>query len=295
MLSSVHTLLNSSVDYAGLFPPAQLSLCQSMANYAQYGSSPDCWLLGRFVLPASRLDELRPLLSEFSLSRWPVSVIVGQDIEEAIAQIQSCVSHPQIVVESLEFPPLDPGTIAHLLPLFTTQIESFFEVPWSALDDYLPVLQSTQSAAKFRTGGITADTFPSNVHLAQAILGCAERRIPFKATAGLHHPLPAVYPLSYELDSATTMMHGFLNVALLAAIAFHEPVSLEEALVVLAVKEEKHNADNAFQFFAEHITWGDRTLSLTDIKMARRHSFRSFGSCSFEEPVMDLRALQLIE
>src|SRR6266496_109955 len=55
--ASLRTLLAGALDYAGLYPPASLTMVQSVANYAHYLHHPHSWLLGRFVLPASRLDE----------------------------------------------------------------------------------------------------------------------------------------------------------------------------------------------------------------------------------------------
>jgi hypothetical protein len=302
MLPSITALLTAIADYAGLFPPAQLDLRQAMANYVQYSSLPERWLLGRFVLPASRLDEFQLLLPEFPLAQWSLSVIVGQAVEQAIAQIQSYLHHPQIAIQSLEFVPLDIKAIAQVLPLLPDGVEVFFEVPWnSSLDAYLRVLQSTSAAIKLRTGGITADAFPNRVQLGQAILQCVEAQVPFKATAGLHHPLPATHPLTDESDRATTTMHGFLNVALLAAFALQQPVSLHEAVAVLetsdsqSITEDDSTIKAVFQFGSKQVVWGDRTLSLPELETARQRGFRSFGSCSFTEPITDLKAWQLID
>lgn len=295
MLPSINALLTAIVDYAGLFPPATLDLRQAMTNYVQYSGTPDRWLLGQFVLPASRLDEFQSLLPKFPLTRWSLSIIVEQELTLAIERVQSCLSHPQIAVKSLEFLPLAPAAIEQILPLLPVGIESYFEVPWIGnLDAVLQVLQSTQAAVKLRTGGMTMDAFPNSIQLGQAIVGCAEAQVPFKATAGLHHPLPTICRLRDEPGSATTAMHGFLNVALLAALAFNQTVSLEEAVAVLEAGDESNLRDR-FQFLAEGISWGDRALSLTEIEAARHSCFRSFGSCSFAEPTEDLRALQLID
>jgi hypothetical protein len=291
MLPSTNALLTAIVDYAGLFPPAKLDLWQAMANYVQYASTPERWLLGRFVLPASRLDQFQSLLPEFSLAQWSLSVIV-EETSIGLEQVQSCISYPQIAVRALEFLPLAPGAIAQVLPLLPTGVEAFFEVPWNSdLDAVLQILQSTQAAIKLRTGGITAEAFPSSFELGKAILGCARAQVPFKATAGLHHPLPTIQRLTDDPDSATVAMHGALNVALLAALTFQQTIPLPEAVVMLEAGEIQDN----FQFLADGIVWGDRTLSLAELEAARHHCFRSFGSCSFKEPVEDLKALQLID
>src|SRR5436309_1541360 len=55
--ASLTALMTGLVDYAGLFPPAQLSMADAAANYLQYRASGDAWMLGRFVCPAPRLGE----------------------------------------------------------------------------------------------------------------------------------------------------------------------------------------------------------------------------------------------
>ena len=45
MLLSIQTLLSAIVDYAGLFPPAKLSLAAAMAEYEHYQTSPEHWML----------------------------------------------------------------------------------------------------------------------------------------------------------------------------------------------------------------------------------------------------------
>ncbi|MDF2772824.1 MAG: hypothetical protein K0S86_2319, partial [Geminicoccaceae bacterium] len=54
----IRMLLRDAVDYAGLFPPAQLDMPGAVAEYAAYLASADAWALGRFVVPAARLDEM---------------------------------------------------------------------------------------------------------------------------------------------------------------------------------------------------------------------------------------------
>ena len=50
----------------------------------------------------------------------------------------------------------------------------------------------------------------------------------------------------------------------------------------------------AFQFTDEELRWRGRSLTTAQIAAARRDFAHSFGSCSFEEPLADLRALGLL-
>jgi hypothetical protein len=277
------------VDYAGLFPPAKLDLQQAMTNYAHYCMAAERWMLGRFVLPASQLNEFAALLPTFPCHQWPLSVVMSGNLQTAIAQVQS-FNHDQIAIKALEFPPLTPMAIGQMLPLLLAEVETFFEVPCNRdLSDYLKVLQPSQAAAKIRTGGITADAFPSGAQLCQVILALAAAKIPFKATAGLHHPLPANYPLTDESDSDSTWMHGFLNVATLAALAFKQTVSWVDALEILQTPSL-----DRIQCNSDRIAWKTYQLNHADITLARQHCFRSFGSCSFQTPIADLKELNLL-
>ena len=58
MTAGLRALLTGVLDYAGLFPPAKLPLDEAIRDYARYRSGPHAWVLTRFVVPASRLDEV---------------------------------------------------------------------------------------------------------------------------------------------------------------------------------------------------------------------------------------------
>ena len=290
MITSVKALLSSVVDYAGLFPPAKLSLREAMANYAQDQMASHSWMLGHFVLPASLLNEFEQLLPTFPLKQWSLSAILSRELEPEIERVQSLNGRNEIAVTALEFPPLPPTEIERVLPRLPAGVDSFFEIPLSAnLEPYLAALQHTSASAKIRTGGTTVDAFPTITQLCRFIFSCAEAQVPFKATAGLHHPLLGNHRLTSEPDSPYSVMHGFLNVAVLAAFVHQQKVTLEEALQVL-----KERFIDGFQFREDSIWWRDRQLNITEIEEARQSFFRSFGSCSFQEPIDDLKQLKLL-
>ena len=142
--------------------------------------------------------------------------------------------------------------------------------------------------AKIRTGGVTADLFPSPEALADFLLQCAQRKLAFKATAGLHHAVRGVYKLTYEPDSACATMHGFLNVLLAACLAWYGGSRAQ----VRATLEETHAA--AFRFDDAGVAWHGHRLSNAQLAAAREEFIVSFGSCSFEEPLQELRKLELL-
>src|SRR5262249_3283632 len=107
-------------------------------------------------------------------------------------------------------------------------------------------------------------------------------RLPFKATAGLHHPIRSPYALTYAADAPRAELHGFLNVFMAAAFAWHGQRPIERILA---------ETDAGTFRFDEQARWRDWSLTVGQIQEARHEFAHSFGSCSFEEPVHDLEAL----
>jgi hypothetical protein len=139
--------------------------------------------------------------------------------------------------------------------------------------------------AKLRTGGVKPEAIPAVGDVAAFILACAGRRLPFKATAGLHHPLRGDYRLTYAPDSAQARMFGFLNVFLAAAYARN---GLDESELIPLLEETSRLA---FQVTDDSISWRGNRLDLAAIRRAREQVVISFGSCSFTEPVSELAEL----
>jgi hypothetical protein len=142
--------------------------------------------------------------------------------------------------------------------------------------------------AKVRTGGVTADAIPGSTDLVRFLEMCAAAGVPFKATAGLHHPVRGMRALTYEPDSPSAVMHGFLNLFIAATLVkSHTPHS--EALQL--IEEE---SPEAFQFDDNGVRWREHSLTSEEIAETRRSFAIAFGSCSFEEPISELRAMGLL-
>lgn len=133
---------------------------------------------------------------------------------------------------------------------------------------------------KLRTGGVEAHQIPPVAQVAAFIAECAAADVPFKATAGLHHPL------RHESREVGTKMHGFLNVFVAAALAHAERPPARDLESVLA-----EEAPAVFSISDDAIAWRGHRLTLERIRVCRGALALSFGSCSLTEPVDDLRAL----
>lgn len=294
MLLSLKILLAAIVDYAGLFPPAKLSMTEAIANYARHQQTQENWMLGRFVVPLSRLTELEQCLINLAVedtlfAPWSLSVILSANWRSQLKQIQAFNSD-KLRIAGIEFKPLPPEEIKRAIVELPQGIESFFEIPLTENPaSYLAVLENTPAAAKIRTGGLTVEAFPDLDRLCRFIFACAKTKVPFKATAGLHHPLFGNYSVSYEPDSLTTTMQGFLNLSILSTLIYWNQVTLEEARKLL-----QESFISNFQFQADQIIWQNYQVKRSQIQQARQHFFRSFGSCSFREPLDELRELTLL-
>jgi hypothetical protein len=294
-------LLASLIDYAGLFPPAALSMSDAVRNYASYRCGLHRGLLARFIVPATRLSEFAesasPLVSKSREDdQWPLSILAPQASAEetdAIANFRSQHSafFTADVVESKSSTPSD---LPRVLDAFGPDSTVFVEVPLaSLLDEHLDAIASHKAFAKVRTGGLTPELFVPPLTLARFLHACAERRLAFKATAGLHHLLPATRPLTYAPDSPCGPMHGFLNLFVAAALLFTYPdqFSTDDTAALLTAPTL---SEASLKIAAESLTYRGLTVNAAQAAASRQHFALGFGSCSFDEPVVDLQEAGLL-
>jgi hypothetical protein len=304
-LAAVCAAFSGLIDYAGLFPPAQLGMKTALAEYVAARRSPHAWMLARFILAASRIDEL---LQDAAGAPPPLSVIVdaGNDsrawfgnAQGALARIATLKNSSSVPIEALEVP------LSPLLSLRETydaaigqyaaaasqaelrDVPSFIELPrndrWLALlPGALAAMQRHRLGAKLRCGGVTAASVPPVLDVATFLHLANEEGTAFKATAGLHHPIRG-----YNEQSGF-IMHGFLNVLTAAALA-KTGAALEDLIAVLEDEETSH-----FVFEDEALLWKGRTIPAELLKQTRERFFVAYGSCSFDEPVNDLAALGML-
>lgn len=278
-MTGLRSLLASLIDYAGLFPPASLSMPKAVENYLRYRTSPQAWMLGRFVVPASRLDEFEACME--AQAPVPISALAGTNLESDVARI----SQSRFPIDSIEIKAANAGEIDRAIDLLHPGITPYFEVTDLKL---IPVIRKKTARAKIRTGGITPEAFPTPEFVAEFLHICAATGTPFKATAGLHHPLRCHRPLTYSAAGPSGWMFGFLNV-FVAALFARKSATLDQ-LADLLVLESPHT----IQFDSGAIQWNRHSLTEREIAATRRDFAISFGSCSFEEPVEDLKALHLL-
>ncbi len=264
-MSTDPKLWTDLIDYAGVFPPARLGVAEALARYDKAASGEDCWMLGACLLKASQLYGLMPGQAPSRLGvvldlptveiadHWKMNqiemVLAAGPVEEQVRPVAERSS--VVYVESRH--PTDLTHLGELAALRKAGIDA---------------------RAKLRTGGVSANSFPSVEQVARFIEATLELGVPFKATAGLHHPIRRTS------DTPGITEHGFINLlaAVRAALA-DTPSDVRNAL----------SSTDAKQFDLTNATW--RKVGRAVPPASIRTVFRSFGSCSFEEPSHYLRKL----
>ena len=135
---------------------------------------------------------------------------------------------------------------------------------------------------KLRTGGVTVDAFPTSAQIASALVKAASHQLPIKFTAGLHHPTRQFR------DEVKTKMHGFLNVLGAAVLTAEHQWDADQTVTMLEDEDTR-----SFSFTDDFFAWRDWKIDTERLRY-RRNFVKSFGSCSFDEPRDDLRALNLL-
>jgi hypothetical protein len=283
--ASLRALLAHSIDYAGMFPPCSLGLDSA------------------FVLSAEQFDAAKQLLSQFDAQHPLRIAALGPKTASANAFLEA-LDDANAATRSLSRHNVDLISISHLEMFLPKDVDIaslnkarsivgdlpvFWEAPPDRTEQTIALLAEFNSDAdsptfgfKLRTGGVTADAFPTSMQIAKALVAPAMHQLPLKFTAGLHHPLR-----QYR-GEVETKMHGFLNVLGAAVLAAEHRWDANQTAIML----EDENADS-FSFTDDFFAWREWRIDIKRLQYRRRFVV-SFGSCSFDEPRDDLRALNLL-
>jgi hypothetical protein len=300
---SLRALLAHSIDYAGTFPPCSLDLDLALENQSHYVRSQDAWMLGAFILGVDQFTAAKEQLAEFD-PKNPLRVsALGPKTENAtafrailpkiVSAIQSLSAHnvDLLVIEQFEMllpPDADLDLVKYARSL-VGRLTTFWEAHIDKAAHTIALLAEHNSDTdsvpfgyKLRTGGVTEDAFPSSAQIAQVLVLPADYQVPIKFTAGLHHPIRQFR------EEVQTKMHGFLNVLGAAVLAAEHRWNEEQTARMLDDEDV-----GSFSFTEDSFSWREWAIHSDRLK-ARRKFVTSFGSCSFDEPCEDLRALGLL-
>ena len=283
-----------------MFPPCALALEPALRNQASYVRSSEAWMLNGFVLPVEQFDAARQFLSEFD-PHHPLRVAaLGPKTTKADAFLDG-LYNTETAISSFSRYDADLVSISHLEMFLPEDVDSaslkaarsivselpvFLEAPPERAEQTIALIAEHNShedvlkfGYKLRTGGVTADAFPTSAQIASALVTAATHQLPIKFTAGLHHPIRQFR------DEVKTKMHGFLNVLGAAVLAAEHQWDADQAAMMLEDEDS-----GSFSFTDDFFAWGNWKIDTERLQYGRKF-VRSFGSCSFDEPRDDLRAL----
>jgi hypothetical protein len=276
----VPDLLRGLLDDAAVFPPGSVPPAEAVPAHRRHLRGPAAALVGPLVLAMSHLEEPGETFAA-PPGEPDLDLAVTAPLDRARAAAEAASGVPGVRLAVLEVAlgeTTDPGAV---VPALTEAlaghpgVTAAVELPRDERRDaVLEALVGTPYLAKLRTGGVRADLHPSEAELAATVLAAVRAGVPFKATAGLHHAVR-------RTDPATGFeQHGFLNLLLAtgAAVAGAGPDGPDGLVAVLADRDAAR--------VAERVHGLDPRV---------RRAFRSFGTCSIEEPVGDLVDLGLLD
>jgi hypothetical protein len=258
----------------------------AVREYRAQRRGPHAWALGRFVVGADQLDAFVAARKIFDDDAWPLSLLVA-DLRGAIPDATALA--PLLRVEAIEAKAATVAEVTALEPLTTRAREVYVELPLGdQLDALVAAVGALGARAKIRTGGVVPQAFPAAKSVARFICACVAGGVRFKATAGLHHLVRGEYALTYEKDSPTATMFGYLNVLLASAWAYRGA----SAEVLVQVLEERETSAFGLGQGGE-LCWRDACLTADEARAAHAHAMTGVGSCSFHEPIAELIAAGL--
>jgi hypothetical protein len=273
----VPPLFRALFDDAAVFPPGDLPLVEAVPAHRAHRASWYAESVGPLLCGAGRLGALAglldgPLAGPAGAGPLRVGLVLPGGSPNLAEALKAAAPYRLAAVELVAADVRrSVAALDELLPPDTT---AYLELPRdSRVEDALDVLAGTPYRAKFRTGGLNAEAFPGVYELAGALMACAERAVPYKCTAGLHHAVR-------HTDRLTGFEHhGFLNV-LLAALAARDG-------------DRRGTADALRERSGDILANAAARLTGDQISAARA-SFTSFGTCSIAEPLDDLAGLGLL-
>lgn len=326
MKSSLKAFVNEIIDYAGLFPPADLSLDTSIHNYSKYRKSDDSWMLSRFIIPASRLKELKPygesLFNEGPPFDFSVLGKGTETVTEFNTQIDEIVKAVNrfhetqgscVTTDILEIKLPREAVFANdsdlLLDILSKAagrmgeskrlpdylfLEGYFEENWKK--DISLILETLHQYNENTSNNSLAHlAFKMRCGGVKADMFPSVEQMSFTINKAKEQNIALKYtaglhhPLRHYDDLIQTKMHGFFNVFGGAMLSYMHDLSKEELVEVLKEEDPEH-----FSFTEGGFQWKDKQVSTDEITELRKTALISFGSCSFDEPREGLQNLGLL-
>lgn len=329
MQSAFKIFMKQIIDYAGLFPPTQLSMDKAIRKYLEYEDGADEWMLSRFICPANRLQELDEHQEEIRSSIKPLKISFlgrgGKNAEEFFAGLKDDLKLANQFVENntgivsvdtyeVRLPEelieeSNPVRISELLNKAAEIIESKYSgevVPfyegafrgeWTKTIDalaegisYHNIFVHSKQFGKYRPAG-----YKLRCGGAESSMYPSPQQIAHVILTCKRHEVALKataglhHPVRHFNETEHVMMHGFLNVFGAGIIAQFSGLNVDQIAAIIEDGSIEH-----FIFTDSEFRWKDLSVIIDDLSTARSQRMISFGSCSFEEPREDLHTLGLL-
>lgn len=326
MKQSLRAFMEGIIDYAGLFPPAALSLDTSIHKYSDYRKSDDSWMLSRFIIPADKLKDLHPYKNSLFAEGDPYELSVlgrktetvseyDQYLDELISQLNEFnrefndrattdvleINIPREAIFTNDYSLLHDvfdrtagalGDATHL-PHYVFY-EAVLEENWKK--DIRHVLETlAKHNEKKKTGYYRNAGFKLRCGGTKATIFPDVEQVAFVLISARDQNVAVKctaglhHPLRHYADAVQTKMHGFFNVFGGAMLGYAHDLREDELIEIIRDEDPEH-----FQFTDEGFLWRDLMVFTGEIKELREVAVLSFGSCSFDEPREDLQQMGLL-
>lgn len=301
--------LTGLFDDAAMFPPASRDLADALASHRGHVSGERSWLVRRLLVRASDAGQVTGHMeSDDDLEMGAVLDRAGggtfaDGVAADIVGLSALARDPRVRLTDLEvrLDAKDPEEeVAAILAALQgarlpQPIQVAVEVPVNGrpAGDVLRGLQAVADArrtggqvaaglvAKVRCGGTALADVPIDLELAGFLRACAKLRLPFKATAGLHHPTRTTNPDHGAVE------HGFLNL-LAASVAAYQGARLD------AIEEHLGRGAEQFKLGPGALVVGEEVVEAADLGRVRRDFFQGIGCCDVLDPVTDLARMGVV-
>lgn len=326
MKASLKAFMDDIIDYAGLFPPAELSLDTSIQKYSDYRKTKDAWMLSRFIIPAWRLEELDPYKETLFREGAPFDFSVLGKGTDTVSEYRDQLS--EIVHNLDKFHDTHGDRVTtDILEIKLPQEAVFGNDPELLEEVYRETVErldeSSHTPNEVFFEGFFEENWKKEMELVIEILRKVNknldtthcRQVAFKLRCGgvEEDMFPSVeqvafalnkareqnvavkctaglhHPIRHYSDSVNTKMHGFLNVFGGAMLSYAHDLTDDELSQILQEEDPDH-----FTFDEKYFSWEDLEITTDEIAELRDVALISFGSCSFDEPREDLQRLDLL-
>lgn len=326
MTASLKAFMEGIIDYAGLFPPADLSLDTALQKYSQYRQSDDSWMLSRFIIPGMRLDELEPYGERLFQKGDPYEFsVLGRETEtiseyrEHLDDLLSAINtfhdthDGNVTTDILEIKLPHEVVFANDIDLLTEVynetlqrldisprtpnevfFEGLFEKNWKK--EIILILKAMhRHAQNFEGQNVRPPAFKLRCGGVEADMVPSLEQVALALNTAREQNIAVKctaglhHPVRHYDDSVKTRMHGFFNVFGGAMLSYAHDLSNKQLMEIL----EEEDPDR-FRFSDKELRWNDLSVSTHEIAELRDVALISFGSCSFDEPREDLRQLSLL-